>query len=36
MVAFLETDESKTRTMHQRNTTFGYQHKKDIINKLCN
>jgi hypothetical protein len=30
MVAFLETDEAKTPTMHQRNTTFGYQHKTRI------
>ena len=36
MVAFLETDEAKTRTMHQRNTTLGISIKQEYINKLCN
>ena len=30
MIAFRETDEAKTRIMHQRDTTFGYQYKTRI------
>ena len=38
MVAFLETDEAKTRTiMHQRDSTLiGISIKQEFINKLCN
>ena len=35
MVAFLETDEAKTRTMHHRNTTLVISIKQEFINKLC-
>ena len=36
MVAFLETDEANTRTMHQRDSTLGISIKQEFINKLCN
>jgi hypothetical protein len=36
MVAFLETDEAKTRIMHQPNTTLGISIKQEFLNKLCN
>ena len=33
MVAFLETDEAKTRTMHQRDSALGIYQPKTRIHK---